>query len=313
MAERRAGQDGDGKPFTEAQSDIILAIEEPESFQHPTKQRLFAKVLRDLTEGFNAASGIRIQTIAVSHSPLMVSLPECEAVRMVHRVVEGDKPNVFVNEISLEECAKRSAVVSGRKPEDAWTGAQFGAKLHTFRSEIAEGFFARCVILVEGVGDVAVLNAAYKGRGRDPHSEGLVIVEVGGKASLDKPIIVFDELQVPCYWVYDNDRTKGDGSKTNIILQRLAGIADGAIVDWPEGVTERCAVWDYDLEKYVEGKDAARFAAIRNTIATDFHIDPSFCLKFPATAFAILQEMEKQGVKFEELDAIIKRVDDLVG
>jgi putative ATP-dependent endonuclease of OLD family len=315
MAERKAGQGGDGVTFDEAQSDIILAIEEPESFQHPTKQRLFANVLRALTVGFNKTSGIRIQTISVSHSPLMVSLPQCESVRMIRRVSVDGKPNIWTNEISLTDCAVRSADVSGRKPEDAWTGEQFGAKLHTFGSELAEGFFAKCVVLVEGVGDQAILNAAYKSRGRDPYAEGFVIVEVGGKASLDKPIIVFDELGVPCFWVFDNDKRdvakKNGNVKTNRILQRLAGVKDEECVEWPEGVTARYAAWDYELEKYFEGKDAVKYAAILANVAAEFHIDPSQCLKFPATAFAILQKMEAEGVKFDELDEIIEKVDAL--
>ncbi len=313
MAERKSGQGGDGIIFDEAQSDIILAIEEPESFQHPTKQRLFAKVLRTLTLEFNKSTGIRIQTISVSHSPLMVSLPDCENVRMIRRFVENEKANVCVSGISLEACAKQSATVSDKKPEEAWNGAQFGAKLHTFSSELAEGFFAKCVLLVEGPGDEAVLNAAYQNRGRDPHAEGIVIVEVGGKASLDKPIIVFGELGVPCFWVFDNDKREGGkDKKTNKILQRLAGIPKDDCVDWPEGVFQRYAAWDNKIEKYVGGKDEAKFNAIVAEVSGEFHIDPSQCLKYPATAFTILQKMEAQGVKFEELDKIIERVDALL-
>jgi len=315
MAERKAGQGGGSVTFDEAQSDIILAIEEPESFQHPTKQRLFANVLRALTVGFNKMSGIRIQTISVSHSPLMISLPQCESVRMIRRVSEDGKPNVRATEISLNSCAVRSAEVSGRKPEEAWTGEQFGAKLHTFGSELAEGFFAKCVVLVEGVGDQAILNAAYKSRGRDPHAEGFVIVEVGGKASLDKPIIVFDELGVPCFWVFDNDKRdvakKDNNIKTNRILQRLAGIIDKDCVEWPEGVAARYAAWDGNLEKYFMAKDPGKFSFILASVAAEFHIDPSQCLKFPATAFMILQRMEAEGVAFNELDEIIDKVDAL--
>jgi putative ATP-dependent endonuclease of OLD family len=245
----------------------------------------------------------------------MVSLPNCESVRMIRRVNVDGKHNIWATEISLAECASRSATVAGKKLEEAWTGEQFGAKLHTFGSELAEGFFARCVILVEGVGDEAILNAAYKNRGRDPHAEGFVIVEVGGKTNLDKPIIVFDALDVPCFWVFDNDKRhaakKDKHVKINKILQRLADVKEEGCVEWPEGVTARYAAWDYKLEKYLEGKDAAKFATILTAVAAEFHIDPSQCLKFPATAFAILKQMEAEGVKFEELDTIIERVDAL--
>src|SRR4029077_20077242 len=121
-------------------------------------------------------TGIRIQTIIVTHSPLMVSLAECEDIRLVRHVSLGEGRNVVANEISLTDCSLRSAEVSGRRPQDAWSAELYAAKLHTFNTEIAEGFFARCVVLVEGVGDKAVLNAAYSIAKRNPHAEGIVIV-----------------------------------------------------------------------------------------------------------------------------------------
>jgi putative ATP-dependent endonuclease of OLD family len=153
MAEHRATSDAAEETFLSPQSDIILAVEEPEIYQHPTKQRLFSKLLKNLAQGFNEKTGIRIQIIYVTHSPLMVSIAQCEPIRMVRRIAG----KIQVSEIDLKSCAERSAVASGRTIEEAWNAAQYGAKLHTFRSEAAEGFFARCVVLVEGVGDKAVL------------------------------------------------------------------------------------------------------------------------------------------------------------
>ncbi len=83
MAERRARSTESGEKFGEAQSDIIVAIEEPEIYQHPVKQRLFAKVLNKVAREFNRETGIRIQTIYVTHSPLLVSLPNSHQIRLI--------------------------------------------------------------------------------------------------------------------------------------------------------------------------------------------------------------------------------------
>ena len=117
---------------------------------------------------------------------------------MVRVASEAGKKNVQVGEISLERCSKRCAAVSGHKPEDAWSVGQFGAKLHTFGGEIAEGFFAKCIILVEGIGDKAVIEAWYKLNNRDPHAEGIVVADVAGKNNLSRPIVIFEELGIPC-------------------------------------------------------------------------------------------------------------------
>lgn len=313
MAEHRANPEGKEDNFAEPQSDIILAIEEPEIYQHPTKQRLFAKLLKRLAKGFNEKTGIRIQVLYVTHSPLMVSLSECETIRMIRRIPS----NIEVNEIALENCSKQSAIMSGRKPQDAWSGPQYGAKLHTFRSEIAEGFFGKCVVLVEGVGDKAVLEAWYKLADRDPHAEGIVIVEVSGKNNLDKPIIIFSALNIPNYWIFDNDKSEGAAKKgslkANKILQRLAGVDEETCVDWPEGVFSKFAVWDYKLEEYVKSRvGELAFNAARDEVAADFHIDADMCLKFPAASSAMLLLLKTAGHQFPELDSIIEKIDDLV-
>ncbi|HEY0329188.1 MAG TPA: ATP-dependent endonuclease [Rhodopseudomonas sp.] len=312
MAEHRATSTAQDEEFTEAQSDIILAVEEPEIYQHPTKQRLFARLLQRLALGFNKKTGIRIQIIYVTHSPLMITLSECAAIRMVRRIPD----NVAVKEIDLDQCAKHAALVSGRRPEDAWSGGQFAAKLHTFRSEAAEGFFGRCVVLVEGVGDKATLEAWYARAGRDPHAEGIVILDVTGKPNLDKPIIIFSALGIPCYWVFDNDRrngTKKNGSvSTNKLLQRLADIEEENCVEWPSGVFDKFAVWDCNLEEYVEnrvGKEA--FDAARAEAASNFDIDGNLCLKFPAAASALLFRLQNEGHSFPELDEALTAIDAL--
>ena len=318
MADHRALEESAGKKFSEPQSDLILAIEEPEIYQHPTKQRLFRKLLHRLAEGFNAETGIRVQTIFVTHSPLFVSVSDCEGVRIVRGVNEGGMKNVNVSEISLDSCAKRCADVAGKGPEEAWSGAMFGAKLHTFGTELAEGFFGRCTVLVEGVGDQAVLQAWYEVNGRDPHAEGIVIGEVGGKNNLDRPIVIFEELRIPCYWIFDNDESDNKKGKTqsaasNRRLQLLGGVSKDGCVDWPVGRFSRFTSWDSNLEKYVRDKvgDVA-FQNAAAECAAHFAIDVDTCLKFPASAERMLLQLRGGGASFAELDEIIAAVDDLV-
>ncbi|RYH31017.1 MAG: hypothetical protein EON54_21505 [Alcaligenaceae bacterium] len=138
------------------------------------------------------------------------------------------------------------------------------------------------------MGDKAVLEAWYKLADRDPNSEGIVIVEVGGKNNLDKPIVIFSALGIPCYWIFDNDKSEAKPKKghlkSNIILQRLAGVDEKDCVDAPSGVFKDFAAWDNKLEKYVEQKAGKeKFEAACHAIAATFHIDADMCLKFPAS------------------------------
>ena len=293
MADHQAAQEASGKEFSEAESDLIVAIEEPEIYQHPTKQRLFGRVLPKLSVGFNKKTGIRVQTIFVTHSPLLVSIDHCEGIRLVRRVSEEGKKNVAVKGMSLDQCSRRSAEISGQRPQDAWSGTQFGAKLHTFGSEIAEGFFARCVFLVEGIGDKAVIEAWYAINERDPHAEGIVIAEVSGKSNLIKPAIIFEALGIPCYLLFDNDKS---GDK-----------------QWPSGRFARFTSWDNKLEKYIEDKvGKVNFQNACAEFSAEWDIDPDMCLKFPASAIGMLKKFCETGQKFSELDEILKCVDELL-
>lgn len=316
MADHRAKTEGNNKEFEVAQSDLIIAIEEPEIYQHPTKQRLFAKLLSTLSHGFNKSTGIRVQIIFVTHSPLMISIADCNGIRMVRPYKENGANNVRVTSISLSECSQYSAEIAGIPLEKAWPEGQYAAKLHTFGPELAEGFFSKLVILVEGVGDKAVLDAWYKLKDRDPHAEGIVIVGVSGKNNLTNPIIIFSRFGIPCYWVFDNDKSKGkkDGNiNTNRILQRLAGVDAEKCEEWPEGCFDNFTSWDQKIEQYIANKvGSEKFNAVCSKYSHYFDIEPDMCLKFPASAMAMLAELSQEGAVFKELDQILARVDDML-
>jgi hypothetical protein len=65
--------------------NLILAIEEPELYQHPTKQRHFAEVLRSLSSGALAGVEGVTQVAFACHSPMFVSLGRANEIRLVRR------------------------------------------------------------------------------------------------------------------------------------------------------------------------------------------------------------------------------------
>lgn len=181
-----------------------------------------------------------------------------------------------------------------------------------------KAFFAKCAVLVEGAGDKAIVEASYRLQNRDPHAEGIVIGDVVGKNNLDRPIVIFEALGIPCFWVFDNDKNdngKDEQSriKTNKILQRLAGLETAKCVDWPEGVSKNFAAWDRKLEDYIKNKVGdALYNEARIEASKNFGVEPDMCLKFPASASAMLTRLTAQGQKFPELTEIIKAVDALI-
>lgn len=315
---QRENEAGD-EDFSEAQSDIILGIEEPEAYQHPTKQRLFAEVLRSLSEGFAKTTGIRFQVLMVSHSPNFVEMSRCHEVRLVRREPSGDRSNVTVSEMTLSDCSRRLAIASGRDVAQAFSDEAMAAKLHIFTREHADGFFSRCVILVEGVSDQAILQGWFTSKGRVPGSEGIEILQTNGKNNLDRPLTIFQELGIPVFSIFDNDK-KHEGKKkqtasisSNHLLQRILSEEDGSIADWPEGVKSTWAALPKDLEGYIRGAAGDEvYDAARVKISESFGIDEQSCLKTPATASATLSVLVSKGVDFGFFEEVLDRVDQLL-
>jgi hypothetical protein len=317
VAKRRVQENENEEAFTQPQSDIILGIEEPEIYQHPTKQRLFRQVLRSLADGFSNATGIRMQVLYVTHSPLFVDLPTCSDIRVVRRCLdEDDEANVSVSRVTLPQCSELLAGYLGREPmgENA-----FAAKLHTFTPEMAEGFFCRGIVLVEGVSDKALLEGVYRCRARDPLAEGIVIANVEGKNKLDKPALIFRELGIPAYIMFDNDKRE-EGSKKekerismNHLLQRVCGQQEGECEDWPSGVFARFAAWEGNVERHLrQAVGDEVYLKIREEAAAEFELAGVDCVKSPAVAGTMLTKLVNAGFEFPELDKIVAAIDVLL-
>lgn len=310
MAQDRAKavEAGIEQEHVEPQSDIILLIEEPEIFQHPIKQRLFREAFKSISDGFNTSTGIRVQIVYTTHSPLLVDIRDFDSIGVLRRDTNNDESNVCIAQASLSQCAKIAANAKGLEVDEKL----YQKSLHIFTPEIAEGFFAKKVVLVEGAGDLAVLQGFYKQRGRDPLADGIHVVQANGKTNFDKPRAIFDVLSIPVFCIFDNDlHENNDGEKEyNIFLQVLCG--ESNIQDWPEGCFVNYAAFNGKLEKYVAScVGQPYFDAKSAQIATLNGVKTSEALKNPTVASILFGLFLNDGHSFDLLDEIVKAVDDL--
>ncbi len=159
----------------------MIAIEEPEVFLHPHRQRFFYKVLADLAANGN-------QVFYTTHSAHFVDIVAPENVCIVRRsATDGTK--VFT-------C-----------PQQAWTPDQKERlKLEReFDPERDEMFFAKGVLLCEGDTEKSLYPVILQSRGIDLNEAGLSVVEVGGKGNLPIFIKVLEAFRIPYVAVYDED------------------------------------------------------------------------------------------------------------
>lgn len=210
---------------------LVLAIEEPEVYQHPTKQRHFATVLSNLSSGALPGVATDMQVIFASHSPLFVSTDRFDEVRLARRALsEGQEfKECKCATATLDEVARRLEQLRA-KPEGTYTAEGVRARLHIINPEVAEGFFANLAVLVEGPGDKAAITAAADLLDFDLEGHGVAVLPVNGKNNIDRPAVIFEALGIPTYIVWDCDNEE-EGVETNRALARFGGVAEENLFD----------------------------------------------------------------------------------
>src|SRR5690554_2035441 len=207
---------------------LVMAIEEPELYQHPPQARYLSEVLQDLA---NENS----QIIVCSHSPYFIPGDDFHNVRLVRELGSPSCSNV--TSLTYAELAKELTDAGEKAVKE--TGMI--AKLYpTLRPEISEMFFSRKLILVEGIEDVAYLTSYIQLMGRlsDFRRSGYHIIPVGGKNELLKPLAITKLLKIEVFVVCDadTDKTREDEvtkhKKDNAAILYLLG--HDVAENWPE-------------------------------------------------------------------------------
>lgn len=224
-AEDGGGGAPDGPVVAQAPT-LILAIEEPELYQHPTKQRHLAEVLRGLSSGTLPGVQGHTQIIFGSHSPMFISMGKADEIRLTRRSPCSDS--------AFKQCSLQAldlGVVAQKlergwdKPAGSYSAQTLMPRLHILGAELAEGFFANGVILVEGRSDKAALTATARMLGVNFEAAGVAILSAEGKANLDRPYVIFRELGIPTFLLWDCDQHLPEAKRTpatDLALSKLA-------------------------------------------------------------------------------------------
>lgn len=158
----------------------IFAIEEPEVFLHPQKQRYFSTIL----EGLSAKNQIFITT----HSPVFVKLYSPEEVCLIRR----NKTDGTIATI----CEKDRIIKSEKE----------ALKIQNyFDNQRNELFFAKGVILVEGATEKFAFPYGSRKKSIDLDRFGISVIECGGKGNILTFAKVADAFNIPYVAVVDDD------------------------------------------------------------------------------------------------------------
>jgi predicted ATP-dependent endonuclease of OLD family len=227
----------------EGQPAIILAIEEPELYQHPPQARHLHGALGEIAK--------QEQVLITTHSPYFISAKTFETIRVIRKT---PKKLSTVASWTTDQHRKLLADAFGERPIGE---AAMLASLEPFiQPELNEAFFCGKLVLVEGLEDKAILTAAlqYNGTWQEFVRCGGHIVGANGKGGFINMIGLAQGFQTPLFTVFDGDTNCGLGEKEktkeqNSKLAKLLG-KDTAKWSWPaDDIMEADAiVWKDDIQ-----------------------------------------------------------------
>lgn len=158
----------------------IFAIEEPEVFLHPQKQRYFNNILTKLS-GNN-------QIFITTHSPTFVRLYKPEEVCLIRRNNNTGTTAVICDKEKIIDTEKRALQIE-----------------NYFDNQRNELFFAKGIVLVEGATEKFTFPYVSMHSEIDIDRYGISIIECGGKGNLLTFAKVADAFDIPFIVIADDD------------------------------------------------------------------------------------------------------------
>ncbi len=286
--------------------DLMLIIEEPELYQHPTRQRHLSLILSQLACGTVPGVAKRTQVLYTTHSPFFVGIDRIDQIRLLRKVAgEPSKPsNTKITQTTMA-CAAEAVWRANGSVGQVYTAESLRPRLRTVMTpQINEGFFAEGVVLVEGEGDRAAILGGTTLRGTDLDSLGIAVLGCGGKTSIDRPAIIFEHLGIPTYLVWDSDKGKDKARCQD--NHRLLRIVGAPIEDWPFGVHDGYASFAVDLETTLKAELGAAYDESLGQAQTEFDMhNRDQATKNPAVIARTLEIAASAGKRSPTLETIV--------
>ncbi len=289
---------------------LVLAIEEPELYQHPSRQRHIASVLLKLSQGQIPGVAKRTQVIYSTHSPLFVGLDRFEQIRLLRKFdgVAG-KPRVTkaigaeLNAVAVEIWG--AAGSQGSK----YTADTLRPRLQAVMTPwVNEGFFADVAVLVEGENDRAAILGMAASMGHNFDGDGIAVIPCMGKNNLDRPLVIFRHLGIPVYVIWDGD--KGDTDAKPEDNRRLLRLLKQPEEDWPSGVKDCHACFEVNLETTLKNEIGEElFDRLLSEAQTHFSIQKKKdALKNPVVLQRIVRKASDEGRTSATLKGIVEKI-----
>jgi len=301
--------------------DLILSIEEPELYLHPSRCRYMCDLLYQLAEKSGKGLSAKNQIIYTTHSPFLLNIDRFETVRLIRKKVSEQNlvPHSRVTSYSFSQMAAQLAKICEAKPDVFTMDSVKARATSVMNTMINEGFFADVVVVVEGTSDIGILWKLQELLGKNWAQLGIVIVPAGGKNKIGHPTLIFRGLSIPTYFIFDADsRVKDkDARKEKETItrnRRHLCLAGAELEDFPKTqVHENWAVFNDNLECELRGAiGEENYITIRGKVADELgYPEPDAVMKNVDGAAKFMEYAYGKGLRVPILEDIIVKVSDL--
>lgn len=308
-ASAEKGEDETEQISVELLPSLILAIEEPELYQHPSRQRHLGSVFLNLATGAIPGVAEKTQIIYTTHSPLLVGLDRFDQIRVLRRIPHEGGPKITKLEKADMEAVARELWEIGDQSGDVFTADSLKPRLRCLMTPwMGEGFFADVVALVEGESDRAALLAVAETMGLDFDSLGIAVIPCFSKSSIDRPLVIFRQLGIPVYAVWDGDYGNKDPKPE--INRHLLRLVDKSEEDWPCFIDNLSACFKETLEETLESELGKKsFNEWLREAQDDLGINKKEqALKNPAVIENVIEKAFANGKGSNTLAAIVDKI-----
>jgi predicted ATP-dependent endonuclease of OLD family len=263
---------------------LILGCEEPELYQHPPQARHLSAVFQKL-------STKNSQVIVCTHSPYFVSGRQVKDIRSLRPDHAGMCCCCY--DVKVDDVFQSIADARGEAvPKPAGMMLRIQQALQPSLNEI---FFARALVLVEGMEDIAYITSQFTlmEQWDEIRKHGCHIVAADGKSSIAQPLAIANHLKIPTFVVFDSDghsdtpdpaddpkKTNDKRSrrarheKDNIAILKLCKIPDPVAFPADTYWTDRVVMWSSEMGAIVSGEIGdADWQAIGDDVRQEYGIN----------------------------------------
>jgi len=298
---------------------LILAIEEPELYLHPARSRYLSKLLDSLVQPPESSDDPRTQLLIATHSPFFLDIEKFERIRVARKTTIAGYDVLQSTYTKFTRAAAIRLIAQIADVDEAVVSAEgFVTRAAPIMTPLVnEGFFADVVVIVEGIGDAAILMAVQEAMRKNWDACGITVVPAEGKTKIDRPVIIFDGLGIPTYFIFDGDnrhrgkKEEASAVRSNSLLLRLA---KAKVVHFPETqVNPTWAVFGNDIESELEAVNPREFQTIRAEVSAILdHGNPPSLLKNPQGASMFIRRWYDAGHTVPVLEQIVEHITSLL-